>query len=187
MAHLSYQQVKKHYISLKKEKHTRNANYKTAGLSCFRQSFQNKGLPEDITEILLQSWRDGTRQSYDSKITLWTTFCDEWKIDYMQPSVTEVLKFLHSLKSKGFIYSIINSARSALSVFITPEGLKAGKDPLICQYMKGLYNINPSLLKYSFTWDVGIVVKHLSGIPNNLTGVTRQTSYIISNFMWSKS
>ena len=34
--------------------------------------------------------------------------------------------------------------------------------------MKGIYNINPSLRKYSFIWDVGIVVKYLSGIPNNL-------------------
>ena len=34
--------------------------------------------------------------------------------------------------------------------------------------MKGLYNINPSLPKYSFTWEVGIVVKYLSSIPNYL-------------------
>ena len=33
---------------------------------------------------------------------------------------------------------------------------------------KGLYNINPSLPKYSFTWDVGIVVKYLNGILKNL-------------------
>ena len=39
---------------------------------------------------------------------------------------------------------------------------------LIYRYMKGLYNINRSLPKYSFTWDVGIVVKCLSGVPNNL-------------------
>ena len=99
---------------------------KIVSLSGFLKSFKNKGLPEDVTEVLLQSWGDGTRQSYDSKITLWTTFCDEWKIDYMQPSVTEVLKFLHSLKSKGFSYSIINSARSALSAFITLEEIEAG-------------------------------------------------------------
>ena len=86
----------------------------------------------------------------------------------MQPSVTEVLKFLHSLKAKGFSYSITNSARSALSAFIPLEGIEACQHPLICRYMKGLYNINPSLPKYSFTWDVGIVVKYLSGIPNNL-------------------
>ena len=41
--------------------------------------------------------------------------------------MTEVLKFLHSLKSKGFSYSNINSVRSPLSAFITLEGLEAGK------------------------------------------------------------
>ena len=86
----------------------------------------------------------------------------------MQPSVTEVMKFLHSLKSKGSSYSITNSARSALSAFIILEGIEAGKHPLICRYMKGLCNINPSLPKYSLTWDVGTVVKYLSEIPNNL-------------------
>ena len=34
--------------------------------------------------------------------------------------------------------------------------------------MKRYYNINPSLPNYSFTWDVGVAVKYLSGIPNNL-------------------
>ena len=58
--------------------------------------------------------------------------------------------------------------RSTLSRFITLGGLEAAKHPLICRYKKGLYNINPSLPKYSFIWDIGIVVKHLSGISNNL-------------------
>ena len=78
------------------------------------------------------------------------------------------LRSWNSLKSKGFSYNIINSARSTLSAFITQEGLEAAKHPLICRYKKGLYNINPCLPKYSFTWDIGIVVKHLSGILNNL-------------------
>ena len=55
-----------------------------------------------------------------------------------------------------------------MSAFITLEELEAAKHPLICRYKKGLYNINPSLPKYSFTWDIGIAVKHLSGTPNNL-------------------
>ena len=41
-----------------------------------------------------------------------------------------------NVKSKGFSSSIINSARSALSVCITLEIIEAGKRPLICQYMK---------------------------------------------------
>ena len=49
----------------------------------------------------------------------------------MQLSVTEVLKFLHSLKPKGFSYSIMNSARFALSAFSTLEVIKATK---VCKY-----------------------------------------------------
>ena len=82
-------------------------------------------------------------------------------------SVTEIPKFLHLLRSKGLSYSIISSARSALSAFITLEGIEAGKHPLMCRYIKGLYNINP-LPNYIFTWDLGIVVKYLSRIPNCL-------------------
>ena len=62
-------------------------------------------------------------------MTLWATFCDEWKIDYRQPSVTEILKFLNSLKSKGFSYSNINSAIPALSAFITLEGIEGWQAP----------------------------------------------------------
>ena len=99
----------------------------------------------------------------------------------MQASVTEVLKFLHSLKSKGFSCSIINSVRSPLSAFITLEGLEAGKHPLICRYMKGLDNINPSLQLYLgrrycseiFKWNT----------KQSKTRVIWKTSYIISNFI----
>ena len=57
----------------------------------------------------------------------------------------ETLKLLCSLKSKGFSYSIVNSARSGLSPFITLEGIEAGKHPVMCRYMEGLYNVNRSL------------------------------------------
>ena len=53
-------------------------------------------------------------------------------------------------------------------MFITLKEIKAGKCPIICQYMKGLYHINLFLPKHSFTWNVDIVVKYLIGIPNNL-------------------
>ena len=52
-------------------------------------------------------------------------------VDYMQLSVSEVLKFLHSLKPKGFSYSIMNSARFAMSAFSTLEVIKATK---VCKY-----------------------------------------------------
>ena len=75
--------------------------------------------------------------------------------DPMCPTVVTVLEFLHYF-GKG--YCVLNSARGMLPSFATTEGYDAGKHPLVCRYMKGVYNSNPSLPKRSFTWDAGAIV-----------------------------
>lgn len=76
-------------------------------------------------------------------------------------------KFSTFMKRQGLNFNIINSARSALFVSISLEGLETGKQLLVHRYMKDLYNINPSSPNYSFTWDVRIIVKCLIRIPTN--------------------
>ena len=49
-------------------------------------------------------------------------------------------------------------------VFATIEGYDAGKHPLVCRYLKVVYNSNPSLPKLSLTWDKGAVVNYLSSV-----------------------
>ena len=49
-----------------------------------------------------------------------------------------------------------------LSSFVEIDGTEVGKHPVICRYMKGAYNMNPSLPKHNFTWAVGAVVKYLT-------------------------
>ena len=51
-----------------------------------------------------------------------------------------------------------------LTSFATIEGYNAGKHPLLCRYMKGVYNSNSSLPKLSLTWDAGAAVKYLNSI-----------------------
>ena len=41
------------------------------------------------------------------------------------------------------------------------EGYEAGKHPLVCKYVKGVFNINSSLPKNTFTWDVEKVINYL--------------------------
>ena len=76
-------------------------------------------------------------------------------------------KFSTFVKRQGLNFNIINSARSALLVSISLEGLETGKQLYVHRYMKDLYNINPSSPNYSFTWDVRIIVKCLIRIPTN--------------------
>ena len=82
----------------------------------------------------------------------------------MHPNIIKVLDFLHSLKMKNVGYSVINTARSALSIFITTDNHTVGMHTLVCRYMKGVFNEFPVLPKYSFTWDVGVVLKYISSM-----------------------
>ena len=67
-----------------------------------------------------------------------------------------------------------------LSSLATIEGYDSGKHPLVCRYMKGVYNSNPSLPKRSFTWDAEVVVKYLSSlIKKSLLVVSRKLASLL--------
>jgi len=63
-------------------------------------------------------------------------------------------------------YSAVGTARSALSSFITVEGVKLGSHPLVSRFMSGLFNIKPALPRYISTWDPQQVLLHLKNFPN---------------------
>ena len=101
--------------------------------------------------------------------------------DPMCPTLVTVLEFLHVLQKRNLGYSVRNSTRGMLSSFATIEGYGAGKHPLVCRYMKGVYNSNPSLPKRSFTWDARAVVKYLSSvIPKSLLDISRKLGSLLA-------
>ena len=99
----------------------------------------------------------------------------------MCPTLVTVLESLHVLRKRNLGYSVLNSARGMLSSFATIEGYDAGKHPLVCRYMKGVYNSNPSLPKRSFTWDAGAVVRYLSSVtPKSLLDISRKLASLLA-------
>ena len=76
-----------------------------------------------------------------------------------------VLDFLTLLYQQGLTYSAINTARSALSSYITLEnGACAGKHPLVSRLMKGIFQEKPPRPKYTEIWDVSIVLSYLQSL-----------------------
>lgn len=76
------------------------------------------------------------------------------------------------LYKQGVGYSAINTARSALSLVITPaDKTTFGEHPLVTRFLKGTFELRPSLPRYSTIWDVGIVLTYLWSFPalNDLT------------------
>ena len=98
-------------------------------------------------------------------VTAWLSFCAKHSINVLQPSVQDILEFL-TVQSKKLGYSAVNTARSALSTFITIDGLKAGDHPLVLRLMSGACNQNPAQPRYSETWDPQVVITYLQTIPD---------------------
>ena len=94
--------------------------------------------------------------------------------------------FLATLFTSGLGYSAINTARSALSsVLILPNNITFpyGAHPLVTRFLKGVFELKPSLPRYSSIWDVSIVLQHLRplGPPTqlDLKSLTKKTTMLL--------
>lgn len=100
---------------------------------------------------------------------------DLWQnkqLDVTHATINDGLDFLTLLYKQGVSYSAINTARSALSSVITPtDETTFGEHPLVSHFLKGTFELRPSLPRYSTIWEVGTVLSYLRSFPalNDLT------------------
>ena len=110
----------------------------------------------------MASWRKGTQKQYKSYLFRWKDYCNREQFSPHNPGLSKALEFLRELFESGVGYSGINTARSALSSVIPPNcGVPFGKDPLVCRFLKGVFELKPSLPKYSEIWDINQVLCYL--------------------------
>ena len=77
--------------------------------------------------------------------------------------MSDVLDFFTDLYHNGLGYSGINTARSALSAaLVLDTGQQVGTHPLVCRFVKSVYQLRPAFPRYQWTWDVKIVLDYLS-------------------------
>ena len=87
-----------------------------------------------------------------------------------------MLDFLVELFDSGLQYSAINTARSALSTFISINNTPIGSHPLLRRFLKGVFQQRPAIPRYSKTWDVSLVLKFLrKWSPLNSLGIKQLT------------
>ena len=132
------------------------------GFEGVRRSLKEQQVSSRAANIILQSWRSGTKKQYNVHLKKWAKFCCKRKINSLQASVGNALDFLTDLFEAGRSYSTINTARSALSTMLLVDGRSSfGTHPLVIRFMKGVYNARPPVSRYIDTWDVNIVIKFL--------------------------
>ena len=47
------------------------------------------------------------------------------------------------------------------------DGCRVGQHPLVCHFLKGVFNCRPPMPRYTHTWDVDRVLSYLRGQPGN--------------------
>ena len=155
------------------------------GMSCVRERFLKEGLSNESSNIIMASWGESTSIKYQVYIKQWLDFCKNHNINYQNASVSNGLHFLTYLYQSGKQYPTISCARSILSLFIrSSNGLEFGKESIVQRFMKGIYQLRPSLPKYSFTWDVSILIGKYQELPPNdqldLKALTLKTATLLT-------
>lgn len=125
------------------------------------QSLKELDLDNETIDIMTAGWRPGTVTQYSVYLRKWDLFCRDHNILSSKPSTRDLLQFLTGLFRTGAGYSALNTARSALSSVITLDGTPCGEHKLIRRFMRGAFNLRPSLPRYCVTWDVDILFSYL--------------------------
>ena len=128
-------------------------------------------------------------------MTAWLKFCKVTSISYIHPTLQQVLDFF-MLQSKTVGYSAVATTRSALSSFITVNGIKVGEHLLVSRFMSGLFNEKPAITCNTETWDPQIVLNYLKTFPAvesmSLKQITLKLLMLMAllsaqkNFHWTK-
>ena len=92
----------------------------------------------------------------------WEQYCSTRKVDPISATVIDGVNFLNELYQKELSYSVINTARAALSAVIHPPGgCTFGHHPMVARFLKGVFTARPTLPRYQEVWDVSVVLKYL--------------------------
>ena len=147
---------------------------KPSGLADLRNRLQADGVSEGVINIMLHSRRQGTTQSYESAWKNWRLWCGRRGVDPSRCSVTDGLDYLADLFMQGRPYRSINLHRSAISAYHIPmvvgnAVVPVGKHPMVSTLMSGIHNLRPPVAKYSFTWDIEVVLDLFRSWPEVLT------------------
>ena len=141
---------------------------KTTGGSFIREAISNRELPQEIEEVITDSWRTSTRSRYESVLKRWKYYAISRNENPYITNIDSVLKFLHGMYNDDCLYSGLCAARGTLASVVTIKGFaKLSDHPLLVRYLKGIFNRHPSLLRYMHIWDINLVLTYYDRIGHN--------------------
>lgn len=135
---------------------------KVGDVESFRQRLSNSWISESAAKLITGCWRESSMGCFESAWWKWASWCAEKKVDSISCDVKHVLNFLVKLFEAGYQYRTINCHRSAISAYYNYiDGEKVGSHSEVCKLMTGIFNAKHPQPKYTFIWDVGIILDYI--------------------------
>lgn len=124
-----------------------------------RDNLQVRGISPRAASYVLK----GTEKQYSAAWKCFCCWCDRRQRNPLQADLETVCDFLtEQFEDFNKSYSTINSYRSALSSMLLPiDGYSVGEHPIIARLLKGMFHVRPPEPRYSFTWDVNVLLTFL--------------------------
>ena len=157
-----------------------------SGVPVIRQSIARQGLSKEASDIIIAGWRRTTSKQYQTYLRKWEIYCSKWEIDPLCAPLNRILEFLTQLFDNNLGYSGINTAKSALSSVVSISDSNyscVGKHPLIKRFMRGVFNLRPSMPRYTETFDAAKVLNYLRQIDIkdiSLKQITLKTTMLLA-------
>lgn len=122
------------------------------------KAYKEQGIAEDAIPTLIASLSVNTLKQYDCTYKKWWSFCSQNSINWLNPTINNVLSFLNQENGNGASYNTLNCHKSALKVIINfDDGEK-----VLNRFLKGIFRENPVFPRYEVTWDPQVVLDFLA-------------------------
>ena len=160
-----------------------------SGSSHFIRHLPAARLSPDVAQIISTSCRASTQSAHNTPVQGWLYLCSRRQLNPYQPTVSQVLDFLHTLYKLRPSYSAIGTHRSAISATAKIPGVPQLRDHwLVSRLMKGIFHLRPPQPKCTETWDVSKVLSYLKSLqPNSsisLKQLTLKTAALLIILAW---
>ena len=146
-----------------------------------REVFLSQGFDNDTIDILMASWRKDTFSNYSLYMNKWFKFAFCNKVSPAKPPVQVALVFLTSLARRGNSFHQICVTKSAFLLVINQQqNISVGTIPIVKRYMKGIFESNPTMVKFQFTWNVSLLFNYFhSMLEIHVLGIQKITQKLV--------
>ena len=150
------------------------AEIRANGMYGIRKRYVDLNLSSNVVDLVINSWSKGTQKQYLPYVNRWFDYCTRYNVDPFNSSVNQDEEFLAEYFHEGVSYSMVNTARSALSsVFPANDGTPFGKHPLIGRLLRGMFKQRPSLPRCMMTYDLAKVLQYIRNSYSEMFFLTK--------------